>query len=103
MAVRIRVYWCQTRPANERTRGRGPRVRSFAGRVWHQYKRMRTAIYMLIGVLGIVLIGTFVPQQFSSAQGKVTDFLAGHAALNDLASHLGLPLTSVFVSPLFYI
>jgi cytochrome c biogenesis protein len=78
-------------------------VRPFAGRVWHQYTRMRTAIYMLIGVLGIVLIGTFVPQQFSSAQGKVTDFLARHSALNDLASHLGLPLTSVFVSPLFYI
>lgn len=64
---------------------------------------MRTAIYMLIGVLGIVLIGTFVPQQFTSAQQKVTAFLAAHPALNDLATHLGLPLTSVFVSPLFYV
>lgn len=64
---------------------------------------MRTAIYMLLGVLGIVLIGTFVPQQFTSAQQKVTQFLADHSALNGLASDLGLPLTSVFVSPLFYI
>jgi cytochrome c biogenesis protein len=78
-------------------------VRSSLGRFWHEYTRMRTAIYMLVGVLGIVLIGTFVPQQFSSAQGKVSAFLGSHVALNDLATHFGLPLTSVFVSPLFYI
>jgi cytochrome c biogenesis protein len=64
---------------------------------------MRTAIYMLIGVLGIVLIGTFVPQEFTSAQQKVTEFVTAHHDLNDLATHLGLPLTSVFVSPLFYV
>jgi cytochrome c biogenesis protein ResB len=82
---------------------RTARARSRLGRFWHQYTRMRTAIYMLIGVLGIVLIGTFVPQQFTSSQQKVSEFLAGHAALNDLATHLGLPLTSVFVAPLFYV
>ncbi|HEY7926671.1 MAG TPA: cytochrome c biogenesis protein ResB [Candidatus Dormibacteraeota bacterium] len=90
------------RPAPQPSR-RPPRLRSRLARFWHQYTRMRTAIYMLMGVLGIVLIGTFVPQQFSSSQGKVSEFLGSHAALNDLASHLGLPLTSVFVSPLFYI
>jgi cytochrome c biogenesis protein len=83
--------------------GGGRRVLAFAGRFWHQYTRMRTAIYMLIGVLGIVLIGTFVPQQFTSAQAKVDEFIAAHTSLNDLATHLGLPLTSVFVSPLFYV
>ena len=82
---------------------RGRNARRILGKVWHQYTRMRTAIYMLIGVLGIVLIGTFVPQQFTSADQKVSEFLAAHPALNDLASHFGLPLTSVFVSPLFYI
>ena len=82
---------------------RAARTRAFLRRAWHQYTRMRTAIYMLIGVLGIVLIGTFVPQQFTSAQQKVTQFLADHSALNDLATHFGLPLTSVFVSPLFYV
>jgi cytochrome c biogenesis protein len=64
---------------------------------------MRTAIYFLIGILLIVLIGTFVPQEFTSASQKVSAFLAAHQNLNDLASHLGLPLTSVFVSPLFYV
>ena len=79
------------------------RVLRLLGRFWHEYTRMRTAIYMLIGVLGIVLIGTFVPQEFTSASGKVTEFVNGHQQLNALASALGLPLTSVFVSPLFYI
>lgn len=64
---------------------------------------MRTAIYMLLDVLGIMLIGTFVPQQFTSADQKVVEFLAAHPSLNGLFTHLGLPLTSVFVSPLFYI
>ena len=81
----------------------GRRVLRLLGRFWHEYTRMRTAIYMLIGVLGIVLIGTFVPQEFTSAQGKVTGFLTAHPDLNGLASHIGLPLTSVFVSPLFYV
>ena len=82
---------------------RGQRARTAFGRAWHEYTRMRTAIYMLIGVLGIVLIGTFVPQQFTSADQKVSQFLAAHQSLNDLATHFGLPLTSVFVSPLFYV
>lgn len=91
------------------TRGSPPplpiraRTRLWLGNFWHQYTRMRTAIYMLIGVLGIVLIGTFVPQEFTSSQGKVAEFLAAHTELNGLTSKLGLPLTSVFVSPLFYV
>jgi cytochrome c biogenesis protein len=64
---------------------------------------MRTAIYFLIGILLIVLIGTFVPQQFTSSDQKVSEFVTAHQNLNDLAAHLGLPLTSVFVSPLFYV
>lgn len=73
------------------------------GRFWHEYTRMRTAIYFLIGILLIVLIGTFVPQEFTSASQKISEFLAAHQNLNDLATHFGLPLTSVFVSPLFYV
>jgi cytochrome c biogenesis protein len=64
---------------------------------------MRTAIYFLIGILLIVLIGTFVPQEFTSASQRVSQFLTAHPNLNDLFTRLGLPLTSVFVSPLFYI
>ena len=64
---------------------------------------MRTAILFLIGVALIVLIGSFVPQQDTSAQTKVDQFLADHGNLNSLASHLGLPLTQVFVSPLFFV
>jgi cytochrome c biogenesis protein ResB len=82
---------------------RGARRRSALGRFWHQYTRMRTAIYFLIGILAIVLVGTFVPQQFTSSDQKVSAFLAAHPNLNDLFSHIGLPLTSVFVSPLFYV
>jgi cytochrome c biogenesis protein ResB len=91
-----------SRPATPPPPGRRARARSLFGRFWHEYTRMRTAIYFLIGILLIVLIGSFVPQQFSSADQKVSEFLAGHQNLNDLATHLGLPLTSVFVSPLFY-
>ncbi|MGH7722777.1 MAG: cytochrome c biogenesis protein ResB [Candidatus Dormibacteria bacterium] len=84
-----------------------PRRRSTArrriGRLWHEYTRMRTAIYFLMGILFIVLIGTFVPQEFTSAAQKVSDFQAAHQNLDSLATHLGLPLTSVFVSPLFYV
>jgi cytochrome c biogenesis protein len=64
---------------------------------------MRTAIFFLIGVALIVLVGSFVPQQDTSAQAKVDQFLADHHNLNDLASHAGLPLTQVFVSPLFFV
>ncbi len=82
---------------------RRTRARSRLGRFWHEYTRMRTAIYFLIGILMIVLIGTFVPQEFTSASQRVTEFLTAHPNLNDLFTRLGLPLTSVFVSPLFYI
>ena len=82
---------------------RRPPLRTLFGRFWHQYTRMRTAIYFLIGILLIVLVGTFVPQEFTSSSQKVTEFVAAHQNLNDLATHLGLPLTSVFVSPLFYV
>jgi len=77
----------------------GARLRRF----WREYTRMRTAIFFLIGVALIVLIGSFVPQQDTSAQTKVDQFLADHHALNDLASTLGLPLTQVFVAPLFFV
>jgi cytochrome c biogenesis protein len=70
---------------------------------WREYTRMRTAIFFLIGVVLIVLVGSFVPQQDTSAQTKVDQFLADHANLNDLASHVGLPLTQVFVAPLFFV
>jgi cytochrome c biogenesis protein ResB len=72
-------------------------------RFWREYTRMRTAILFLIGVALIVLIGSFVPQQDTSAQTKVDQFLAGHHYLDSLASDLGLPLTQVFVSPLFFV
>ena len=68
---------------------------------WREYTRMRTAILFLIGVALIVLVGSFVPQQDTSAQGKVDTFLVEHHNLDVLAGHLGLPLTQVFVSPLF--
>lgn len=64
---------------------------------------MRTAIFMLLGVVALVAIGSFVPQQNTSAQQKVDEFLAVHGNLNALAAHLGLPLTEVFVSPVFYL
>jgi cytochrome c biogenesis protein len=77
----------------------GQRVRRF----WREYTRMRTAILFLIGVALIVLVGSFVPQQDTSDQAKVDQFLADHQNLNGLASHIGLPLTQVFVSPLFFV
>jgi len=79
------------------------RLRSRFGHFWREYTRMRTAILFLIGVVLIVLIGSFVPQQDTSAQAKVDQFLTDHANLNDLGGHLGLPLTQVFVSPLFFV
>lgn len=62
---------------------------------------MRTAILLLIGVALLVLIGSFVPQEYTSQQAKVDEFVAGHHNLDALASRFGLPLTSVFVAPLF--
>ena len=64
---------------------------------------MRTAILFLIGVELIVLIGSFVPQQNTSAQEKVDAFTAANPHLINLATDFGLPLTSVFVSPLFFV
>lgn len=80
---------------------RGMRLRSRLSRFWREYTRMRTAIFFLIGVVAIVAVGSFVPQQDTSDAGKVQQFLTEHANLNGLFSHIGLPLTSVFVSPLF--
>jgi len=78
-------------------------VRRALRRFWREYTRMRTAIFFLIGVVLIVLVGSFVPQQDTSDQTKVDQFLADHANLNGLAAHAGLPLTQVFVSPLFFV
>jgi len=78
-------------------------LRERAARFWREYTRMRTAILFLIGVALIALVGSFVPQQDTSAQAKVDDFLLHHRNLDALASHLGLPLTQVFVSPLLYV
>lgn len=78
------------------------RIRRGLARFWREYTRMRTAIYFLIGLCLLVLIGSFVPQEFTSQQSKVDEFLAYHAHLNTLGTIIGLPLTSVFVSPLFF-
>jgi cytochrome c biogenesis protein len=63
---------------------------------------MRTAIFLLLGILVIVLIGSFVPQQNTSDPGKVEAFLTAWPNLNVLFADLQLPLTQVFVSPVFY-
>ena len=64
---------------------------------------MRTAIFLLLGILIIVLIGSFVPQQNTSDPGKVEAFLTAWPNLNLLFADLQLPLTQVFVSPVFYV
>ncbi len=79
------------------------RCRERAARFWREYTRMRTAILFLIGIVLIVLVGSFVPQQETSQQAKVDEFLLAHRNLDALTSHLGFPLTQVFVSPLFYV
>ncbi len=79
------------------------KLRERAGRFWREYTRMRTAIFMLIGVVAIVAVGSFVPQQDTSDPGKVQQFLSEHGNLDGLFSRVGLPLTSVFVSPVFYV
>ena len=76
-------------------------LRQRARRFWREYTRMRTAIFFLIGVVLIVLVGSFVPQQDTSQQAKVDEFLSAHTNVDDLFRHFGLPLTEVFVSPLF--
>ena len=64
---------------------------------------MRTAIFLLLGILVIVLIGSFVPQQNTSDPTKVEAFLTSWPNLNVLFADLQLPLTQVFVSPVFYV
>ncbi len=64
---------------------------------------MRTAIFLLLGILLIVLIGSFVPQQNTSDPGKVEAFLTAWPNLNVVFADLQLPLTQVFVSPVFYV
>ena len=78
------------------------KVREKAGRYWHEYTRMRTAIFLLLGILVIVLMGSFVPQQNTSDPTKVEAFLTSWPNLNVLFANLQLPLTQVFVSPVFY-
>ena len=78
-------------------------LRGRAARFWREYTRMRTAIFMLVGVVAIVAVGSFVPQQDTSDPAKVQEFLSQHQNLNGLFSTLGLPLTSVFVSPVFFV
>jgi len=77
--------------------------REAAVRYWHEYTRMRTAIFLLLGILIIVLIGSFVPQQNTSDPGKVAAFITAWPNLNVLFADLQLPLTQVFVSPVFYV
>ena len=64
---------------------------------------MRTAIFFLIGVVAIVAVGSFVPQDGTSDPAKVQAFISGNGTLNGMFSAIGLPLTSVFVSPIFYV
>jgi cytochrome c biogenesis protein len=82
---------------------KGMRVRQWLSRFWREYTRMRTAIFFLIGVVAIVAVGSFVPQQDTSDPAKVQQFLSDHPNLAGLFAHIGLPLTSVFVSPVFYV
>ena len=79
------------------------KVREVTGKYWHEYTRMRTAIFLLLGILIIVLLGSFIPQQNTSDPGKVEAFLTAWPNLNVLFADLQLPLTQVFVSPVFYV
>lgn len=78
-------------------------LRPRLSRLWREYTRMRTAIFFLIGVVLIVAVGSFVPQQDTSDPAKVQQFLTDHPNITGLFGHLGLPLTDVFVSPVFYV
>lgn len=80
-----------------------PAFRVRAARFWREYTRMRTAIFFLIGVVAIVAVGSFVPQQGTSDPAKVQAFLSNNPTLTTIFSWLQLPLTSVFVSPIFYV
>ncbi|MGH7685591.1 MAG: cytochrome c biogenesis protein ResB [Candidatus Dormibacteria bacterium] len=80
-----------------------PSVRLRAARFWREYTRMRTAIFFLIGVVAIVAVGSFVPQDGTSDPTKVQAFIANNPSLTSVFGHIGLPLTTVFVSPIFYV
>ena len=64
---------------------------------------MQSAIFLLLGILVIVVIGSFVPQQNTSHPTKVVAFLTAWPNLNVLFVDLQLALTQVFVSPVFYV
>ncbi|MGA8015688.1 MAG: cytochrome c biogenesis protein ResB [Candidatus Dormiibacterota bacterium] len=78
-------------------------VGSALRRFWHEYTRMRTAIFFLIGLVFITGIGAVVPQNLTDEPSQVQQFLASNAHLNALATSLGLPLTDVYVSFDFYV
>ncbi|HWW10698.1 MAG TPA: cytochrome c biogenesis protein ResB [Candidatus Acidoferrales bacterium] len=78
-------------------------LRPRLARFWREYTRMRTAIFFLIGVVAIVAVGSFVPQQETSDPAKVQLFISDHPNISGLFAHLGLSLTDVFVSPVFYV
>jgi cytochrome c biogenesis protein len=80
-----------------------PGLRGRASRFWREYTRMRTAIFFLIGVVAIVAVGSFVPQDGTSDPTKVQAFITNNPTLTGVFSTIGLPLTSVFVSPIFYV
>ena len=80
-----------------------PALRAKAARFWREYTRMRTAIFFLIGVVAIVAVGSFVPQAGTSDPTKVQAFLGNNPSLTSVFNAIGLPLTSVFVSPVFYV
>lgn len=80
-----------------------PALRARAARFWREYTRMRTAIFFLIGVVAIVAVGSFVPQEGTSDPAKVQAFLSNNPTLTSVFRWLQLPLTDVFVSPIFYV
>ena len=80
-----------------------PAFRARTSRFWREYTRMRTAIFFLIGVVAIVAVGSFVPQEGTSDPGKVHAFLGNNPTLTSVFRTIGLPLTDVFVSPIFYV
>jgi cytochrome c biogenesis protein len=78
-------------------------IATWARRYWREYTRMRTAIFFLVGVAAVAVVGSFVPQAHTSAAQKVDEFLGTNPHLNQLFASVGFPLTEVFVSPLFYV
>lgn len=77
------------------------RALGWARRGWHEFTRMRTAIYFLIAIIIVIIIGGIVPQQNTDAQPLVTGFLTSHQHLDAVATAIGLPLTQVYTAPLF--